>query len=181
MSEKDNVLANEKKKTEKYSMVIHPNYIEACIVGICGVALLVCIQRNLIFAKYPWFFKYGILIFFFIGCASLLRGYYFTEKRLYVKVLGITIRDIPKRDIMQIGVIAYNQGMFFLIVLQTAAQYVPCSSNRSKQLYISQNRKNTFLIDYSVKYDAIIREFYGEYDFYEESLLKKLRKNRNNE
>jgi hypothetical protein len=181
MSEKDNFLAKEMKKTEKYPMVIHPNYWEACIVGICGVALLVCMQRNLIFAKDPWFFKYGILFFLFIGCVLLLRGYHFTEKRLYVKILGITIRDIPKRDIMQIGVITYNQGMFFLIVLQTAAQYIPYGSNRNKQKYISQNRKNTFLIDYNVKYDIVIREFYGEYDFYEESLLKRLCKNRNNE
>ena len=110
---------------------------------------------------------------YFLGCFLTLRQYCFTEKRLQIKILGITINDMPKRDIMQIGVITYNFSRYLLIVLKTAPRYVPDQPGSYRRKYISKNNRDTFLIGYDQKYDAIIQTVYGEYDFYEERLGKK--------
>lgn len=99
-----------------------------------------------------------------------LRQYYFTEKRIYVKILGIQIKDVSRRDIMQLGIIRLrgkgNHGArLILVVLQTAAKYTPdCFSQQS---YLSRNKHGILQIPYRPEYDAIIQKFYGAYDFIE--------------
>lgn len=173
MFNKENFITENQEKAKDFPKKIGPEYSAAIFGGTIGVVLLIGMQQKWLFEDTVWFYKYGLVAMYFLGCFLTLRQYCFTEKRLQIKILGITINDMPKRDIMQIGVITYNFSRYLLIVLKTAPRYVPDQPGSYRRKYISKNNRDTFLIGYDQKYDAIIQTVYGEYDFYEERLGKK--------
>ena len=173
MFSQNSFIVRNQEKSKDIPKKIGPEYSAAIFVSIIGIVSLVGIQQKWLFENTTWFYKYGLVVLCFLGCLLTLRQYCFTGKRLQIKILGITIHDMPQRDIMQIGMITYNFSRYLLIVLKTAPCYVPNQSGSYKRKYISKINRGIFLIGYDRKYDSIIQAVYGEYDFYEERLGKK--------
>ena len=173
MFERMNAQINKHNKSEKFPLVITCEYGGAIFTFLCGIALWIALQKGWIFTDTMWLKKYAFVIVLFAGSVILLKQYYFTEKRLQMKILGLTIRDVPKKDITQVGIITYWYGSkYLLIITQTAPQYIPNRFGTYKEKYLTTNRSDIFLIRYKPEFDTIIQAFYGNYDFIEDNVQK---------